>query len=69
MPWRAKAETNGIIDPESLALLGRVFEATNVAGEEDHDRETRASRIIAYFQAGIRDEAELKNLAQLPLGR
>jgi hypothetical protein len=69
MPWQTKAHQEGILDPTDLGLLGRVFAATSSPEEDDHDREVRASRIIAYFQAGIRDEDELNTLARLPLGR
>lgn len=69
MPIRSKAVAAGIIGPTDLDLLGRVFHETAVPGESDHDRETRASRIIAYFTAGVTDEAELRTLAKQPLGR
>lgn len=69
MPLRRKAEEAGIIRPIELELLGRVFADTAVSGETEQAREERASRILAYYQAGISDEAELRTLAKQPLGR
>jgi hypothetical protein len=70
MPLRkALKEAGVVIGSEQLELLGRVFEQTSVAGEDEHARETRASRILAYFLAGIEDERELCELAKRPLRR
>ncbi|MBX3575552.1 MAG: hypothetical protein KF694_24685 [Mesorhizobium sp.] len=69
MPIRSKAAEVGVVGPEDLDLLGRVFHDTAVPGETDRDREARASRIIAYFIAGVADEEELRTLAKQPLGR
>lgn len=69
MPIRSKAAEAGVLGPEDLVLLGRVFHDTAVSGETDGDREGRASRIIAYFLAGVTDEEELRTLAKQPLGR
>ena len=69
MPIRSKAVEAGVIGPSDLDKLGRVFRDTAVAFESDHDRETRASRIIGYFTAGVTDEVELRTLAKQPLGR
>lgn len=69
MPIRSKAAEAGVIGPTDLELLGRVFQDTAAPGESDLDRETRASRIIAYFTAGVTDETELRTLAKQPLGR
>ncbi len=69
MPIRTKAVEAGILGPDELELLGRVFRDTAIDGESDHERETRASRIIGYFTAGVTDEAELGTLAKAPLGR
>lgn len=69
MPLRRKAEEAGILKPAELDLLGRVFEQTSVPGETEQAREGRASRILAYYLAGISDEAELRTLAKQPLGR
>ncbi|MBL0933889.1 MAG: hypothetical protein IBJ07_03980 [Rhizobiaceae bacterium] len=69
MPLHRKAEEAGIISPAELALLARVFEATKRAGENETEREARASRILGYYLAGIDDEDELKTLARQPLQR
>ena len=66
---RAINEAGVVIRPDQLKLLGRVFDTTSVAGEDDHARETRASRILSYFLAGIDDETELCDLAKRPLRR
>jgi hypothetical protein len=69
MPITAKARDSGVVRPPELEMLGRVFEATSVAGETKEEREQRASRILGYFLAGITDEDELRTLAVQPLGR
>jgi hypothetical protein len=69
MPLRGKAKQAGVMNPAEIELLGRVFERTNVPNESERDREARASRIIGYFLAGIRDEEEMCQLARQPLGR
>jgi hypothetical protein len=70
MPLNRKIEEAGIIlRPSELELLGRVFKQTSVRGESGQAREERASRILAYYLAGITDEAELCTLAKQPLGR
>ncbi|WEX09513.1 hypothetical protein [Chelativorans sp. AA-79] len=69
MPYRRKAKEAGILNPVEVELLGRVFDTTAVPGETEHDRETRASRILGYYLAGITDEEELVGLAKQPLGR
>lgn len=66
---RRKAEKAGVLRPSELELLQRVFEQTSLAGEDKAAREARASRILAYYLAGIGDEAELTTLASQPLGR
>ncbi len=67
MPIRAVAEKTGVFGPSDLDLLDRVFHATEVPGETLFDREARASRIIFHFTAGIRDEAQLRDLIRRPL--
>jgi hypothetical protein len=69
MPLHRKAEEAGIISPIELALLARVFQATGRTGENETDREARASRILGYYLAGIDDESELITLARQPLQR
>jgi len=55
--------------PEETAMLGRVYENGNFEGETAEQKEARASRIIANYMAGIKDEAELIELSRRPLGR
>lgn len=69
MPIYRKAIEAGVFDSTEVALLRRVFEETAMPGEDERARERRASRIIGYYQAGVRDEAELCTLARQPLGR
>jgi len=69
MPVRSKAIEAGILDPAELAMLGRAFRRSTVAGETERQREARASRILGYYMAGISDEDELVALARQPLGR
>jgi hypothetical protein len=69
MPLSNKAREAGVMQPAELELLGRVFDRTSVPNETEREREARASRIIGYFLAGIRDEDELSHLARQPLGR
>jgi hypothetical protein len=66
---RQMLERAGVFQPEEVALLIRVFDATSRKLENVSDREQRASRIIANYQLGIRDEAELIELSRQPLGR
>ncbi|MBZ9768284.1 hypothetical protein LB526_16135 [Mesorhizobium sp. CA6] len=58
-----------VFTPTELALLGRVFSRQKDLPETADQREQTASRIIAYYQAGIVDEAELNELSRRPLGR
>lgn len=69
MPIRSKAVDAGVFSPDQLDLLARVFAATAERGEGDEGREARASRIIAYFIAGVTDEDELRTLAKQAFGR
>jgi hypothetical protein len=69
MPVRRKATEAGIFSASELALLMRVFEQTRMPAETEAEREARASRIIANYMAGIRDEAELASLSRRPLRR
>jgi hypothetical protein len=70
MPIQQKINDAGIIlKPEELELLGRVFKQSSAPDESEQAREDRASRILAYYLAGISDEAELRALAKQPLGR
>jgi hypothetical protein len=69
MPIDQKAKETGVFNSDELALLGRVFGRLKVEGESQERREALASRIIANYQAGIRDEEELVSTSRLPLGR
>lgn len=66
---RAIEGNGGTFTPAELALLEHVFINTSVTGESDTERQNRASRIIATYQAGIRDKDELTSLCRKPLGR
>ena len=70
MPIRRKAVDAGIFDRAELALLGRVFDQLKLVDAQSPDAQGRlASRIIANYMAGIKDEAELVSLSRQPLGR
>ncbi len=69
MPIRTKAIEAGVFGPSELDMLGQLFDETAVPGEDDRDREARASRIIGYLMSGVTDEAELRALARQPLRR
>ena len=69
MPIRKKATEAGIFDPSEVALLGRVFEHLRLDNQSSEARDAIASRIIANYMAGIKDEAELVSLSKQPLGR
>ncbi len=69
MPIRQKLEDAAVLLPDEVDLLMKVFAATAADGETADDKERRASRIIANYQLGIRDEKELVELSRRPLGR
>lgn len=69
MSHRSVVIEAGVLRAAELDLVGRVFAQTSARGETEGEREQRASRILAYFTAGIRDEAELRELVSRPLGR
>ncbi|WP_027062523.1 hypothetical protein [Mesorhizobium loti] len=69
MPIQRRATEVGIFDAAELALLGRVFDQIVVPDQSPDMREVIASRIIANYMAGIRDEAELVSFSKQPLGR
>ena len=69
MPIETTAVEAGVISPAELVFLNRIFHNSLVQGETARQREARASRILAYYTAGITDEAELSTLAKQPLGR
>lgn len=69
MPIRGRAAEAGIFDGAELALLGRVFDRLKAEGRSPAEDDAIASRIIANYMAGIKDEAELVSLSKQPLGR
>jgi hypothetical protein len=70
VPIRRKAVDAGIFDRAELALLGRVFDQLKPVEDQSPDALGRlASRIIANYMAGIKDEAELVAVSRQPLGR
>ncbi|PBB66046.1 hypothetical protein CK228_24605 [Mesorhizobium sp. WSM4312] len=69
MPIRRKATDAGIFDATEVALLGRVFDKLKLEQGSPDTLDTIASRIIANYMAGIKDEAELVSLSRWPLRR
>ncbi|BAB53689.1 msr8043 [Mesorhizobium japonicum MAFF 303099] len=69
MPIRRKATDAGIFDATELALLGRVFDKLKHEHPPPSTLDMIASRVIANYMAGIKDEAELVSLSRWPLGR
>ncbi|MDX8448303.1 hypothetical protein [Mesorhizobium captivum] len=69
MPIYQKAKEAGIFDSSEVALLGRVFDRLKEEHQSQQRREALASRVIANYQTGIRDEDELVSVSKLPLGR
>jgi hypothetical protein len=66
---RAINRSGGAFTPDELALLQRVFDQVSRPGDTDEFKNGLASRIIANFQVGIKDEKELVALSKRPLGR
>ncbi|MDG4875197.1 hypothetical protein P9273_08815 [Mesorhizobium sp. WSM4935] len=69
MPIYKQAKEAGIFSSSDLALLGRVFDKLKNEHQSSERREALASRLLANYQAGIRDEDELLTASKLPLGR
>lgn len=69
MPIHQRAREAGIFSPSDVALLGRVFDKLKDEQQSPDQREALASRLLANYLAGIRDEAELQSVSKLPLGR
>jgi hypothetical protein len=69
MPIYRKAQEAGVFDSSEVALLGRVFDRLKTEGQSEQRREAVASRIIANYMAGIRDEEELLSTSRQALGR
>ena len=55
----------GVLGPDEIKLLGEVFDETAPSNETELDREERAARLLGYFQAGIKDKAQLMALAKV----
>ncbi|OBQ69389.1 hypothetical protein EFV37_24975 [Mesorhizobium loti] len=69
MPIRRVASDAGIFDETELALLGRVFDKLKLEQRLPDTLDAIASRVIANYMAGIKDEAELLSLSRWPLRR
>lgn len=69
MPIHQRAREAGIFGPADVALLGRVFDKLKDEHQSSDRREALASRLIANYLAGIRNEEELVATSKLPLGR
>ncbi|CDX55846.1 conserved hypothetical protein [Mesorhizobium plurifarium] len=69
MPIHQKAKEAGIFNPSDIALLGRAFDKLKSEHQSQERREALASRLMANYLAGIRDENELLAASKLPLGR
>jgi hypothetical protein len=67
MPYNAAQA--GIFRPSEMKLLELVFKQLRVNDQSPEARDHLASRIIANFMAGVRDESELMALSKQPLGR
>ncbi|MBZ9990929.1 hypothetical protein LB572_27875 [Mesorhizobium sp. BH1-1-5] len=69
MPIYQKVREAGVFSPPEVALLGRMFDKLKDEHQSPERREALASRLLANYLAGIRDEAELLSMSKLPLGR
>ncbi|MDG4876277.1 hypothetical protein P9273_14335 [Mesorhizobium sp. WSM4935] len=69
MPIYQRAKEAGIFSSSEVALLGRVFDKLKDERQSLERREALASRLLANYLAGIRDETELLSVSKLPLGR
>jgi len=69
LPIHQRAKEAGIFSPSEVALLGRAFERLKDERQSPDQRDALASRLLANYLAGIRDEAELVSVSRLPLGR
>ncbi|MDG4875356.1 hypothetical protein P9273_09635 [Mesorhizobium sp. WSM4935] len=56
---------SGFFSPSEVAPLGRVFEKLKDKYQSSEQREALASRLLANYPAGIRDEAELLSVSAL----
>ncbi|RWL49116.1 hypothetical protein EN852_034095 [Mesorhizobium sp. M2E.F.Ca.ET.209.01.1.1] len=69
MPIYKRAHEAGVFSSSDVALLGRVFDKLKNEYKSPERREALASRLMANYLAGIRDEDELLMASKLPLGR
>ena len=69
MPIYKRAKETGIFSSSDVALLGRVFDKLKNEHQSPERREMLASRLLANYLAGLRDEDELLAASKLPLGR
>ena len=69
MPIYKRAKEAGVFSSSDLALLGRVFDKLKNEHQSPERREMLASRLLANYLAGLRDEDELLAASKLPLGR
>jgi hypothetical protein len=69
MPIYKRAKEAGVFSSSEVALLGRVFDKLKNDHQSPERGEALASRIMANYLAGIRDEDELLTASKLPLGR
>ncbi|MDG4895986.1 MAG: hypothetical protein EOR72_24615 [Mesorhizobium sp.] len=69
MPIYKRAKEAGIFSSSDVALLGRVFDKLKNEHQSPERREMLASRLLANYLAGLRDEDELLAASKLPLGR
>ena len=66
MPIFQIAKEAGIFSSSDVALLGRVFDKLKNEHQSPERREALASRLMANYLAGIRDEEELLAVSKLP---
>jgi hypothetical protein len=64
VPIYQQAKGGGIFSSSDLALLGREFDKLKNEHQSPERREALASRLLANYLPGIRDEAELLSVFQ-----
>jgi len=57
-----------ILGPKDLVLLSEVLEATARPHESEAERQDRACRLLAHFETGVTELAELIALTRDPTG-
>lgn len=68
MPIYQRAKEAGVFSSSDVALLGRVYDRLKTDRQSKERLEALASRIIANWLAGLRDEDELVTASKLSLG-